>query len=66
MYVNSQVCGQVCEQNKAENRGGDGSENCQKIELNCFISDLVSSFIQNTNKEFLKVGQYTMIRLIKL
>jgi len=22
------------------------------IELNCFISDLVSSFIQNTNKEF--------------
>ncbi len=26
------------------------------FELNCFISDLVSSFIQNTNKEFWKVG----------
>jgi len=25
------------------------------VELNCFIFDLVSSFIQNTNKEFLKV-----------
>jgi len=43
------------------------SESCllQTIELNCLISDLVSSFIQNTNKEFWKVGQYTMIRLIK-
>ncbi len=30
------------------------SESCllQTIELNCLISDLVSSFIQNTNKEF--------------
>jgi len=29
--------------------------------LNCFIFDLVSSFIQNTNKEFLKVDQYTTL-----
>ena len=35
------------------------------LQLNCFIFDLVSSFIQNTNKEFLKVDQYTTIRLIK-
>ncbi len=37
----------------------------KSFELNCFISHLVSSFIQITNKEFWKVGQYTMIRLIK-
>jgi len=36
------------------------------FDLICFISDLVSSFIQNTNKEFWKVGQYTTIRLINM
>ncbi len=39
----------------------------ESVELNwiVFISDLVSSFVQNTNKEFWKVGQYTTIGLIK-
>jgi len=55
-YENNQLCASML-----------GRHLFNWIELNCFISDLVFSFIQNTNKEFWNISQYTTtIRLINM